>query len=757
MARDPVCGMTVDEGGAAGVVTWRGRRLHFCSEGCRSIFESAPDQYDRALSLPVGLERLEELASNMWCTWHRGARALFTLLDEGARSGKEVSPLRLVRTIPEDRLAAVARDPGFMACYRQVLAEFDAEMASSGNPACHASAGEPQYLVAYFSAEFGIHSSLPVYAGGLGVLAGDVAKEASDLGLPMVGVGFMYPQGYLRQRIRADGWQEEVVESLQRGLAPIRPACTESGQPCVVRLDLPGRAVSVAVWVVRAGRVPLYLMDTDVAVNAAVDRTLSARLYGGDQEMRLRQEIVVGIGGVRLLRALGIAPTVWHANEGHSAFMMVERLRELIEAGKPFDRALDEVRASTVFTTHTPVAAGHDVFPFGLIERYLGVYWPTLGLDRDRFLALGLHAGGQDRPFNMSALALRLGGSLSAVSQRHAEVSRQMWGSLLSAPSAAAWTIKAITNGVHVPTWVAEELDELYRRYLGEDWAARQDDVEVWARVQGIPAAELWNTHRELRARLITRLRDRARERWRDKRDATGTMAAGAVLDPEALTLGFARRFSTYKRAALLLHDPERLGRILTSERRPVQIIFAGKAHPADEPAKRVLQEVYRAAKAPAYEGRIAFVEDYDMTVAQLLVQGVDVWVNTPQPPLEASGTSGMKAALNGIPSLSVPDGWWLEGYDGTNGWMLGTAEDARTGAARDAADAEALYRCLEAEVIPRFYGRDGDGVPTRWTEVMKRSIETVTPRFSARRMLKQYVTELYLPAMTERRRPHGS
>lgn len=747
MARDPVCGMTVEEGGAAGGVTWRGRQLHFCSDGCRSIFESAPDQYDRALSLPVDLERLEELAGNMWCTWHRGARALFTMLDEGSPSGRKVSPLRLVRTIPGDRLEAVARDPVFMACYRQALAGLDAEMASAENPACHASAGGARCLIAYFSAEFGIHSSLPVYAGGLGVLAGDVAKEASDLGLPMIGVGFMYPQGYLRQRIRADGWQEEVVESLERGLALIRPACTESGQPCVVRLDLPGRAVSVAVWVVRVGRVPLYLMDTDVAANAAVDRTLSARLYGGDQETRLRQEIVLGIGGVRLLRALGIAPTVWHANEGHSAFMMVERLRELIDAGRPFDRALDEVRTSTVFTTHTPVAAGHDVFPFSLIERYLGVYWPTLGLDRDRFLALGVHSGGQDRPFNMSALAIRLSGTRSAVSQRHAELSRQMWGSLLPASPVPGQNIAAITNGVHVATWMAEEVDEMCRRYLGEDWTARHDDPGVWARVGEIPDAELWNTHRGLKTRLIARSQNRARRRWKEQGDPTRAMAAGAFLDPEALTLGFARRFTTYKRAALLLADPERLQRILTDERRPVQIIFAGKAHPADEPAKRVLQEVYRAAMAPAYEGRIAFVEDYDMGVAQWLVQGVDVWVNTPQPPLEASGTSGMKAALNGIPNLGVPDGWWLEGYDGTNGWVIGTAGDARAGAARDAADAEALYRCLEAEVIPLFYDRDGDGVPTRWMAVMKRSIETVTPRFSARRMMKQYVTELYRPA----------
>lgn len=747
MVRDPVCGMTVEEAGAAAVATWRGRTLHFCSIGCQSIFESAPEQYDRAAALPAGLERLEELASNMWCTWDRGARALFTMLDASPRGGGEVSPFRLVRTMPAARLEAVARDPVFRACYRQVLAQFDAEMGSPGKAACHAEAGQGSGLVAYFSAEFGVHSSLPVYAGGLGVLAGDVTKEASDLGLPMIGVGFMYPQGYLRQRISADGWQEEVVESLERGLAPIRPACTESGQPCVVRLDLPGRAVSVAVWVVRVGRVPLYLMDTDLPANAATDRALSARLYGGDQETRLRQEIVLGIGGVRLLRALGIAPRVWHANEGHAAFMMVERLRELIDVGVPLEQALDQVRASTVFTTHTPVAAGHDAFPFWLIERYLGVYWPTLGLDRDRFLALGVHTGGQDRLFNMSALGIRLSGVRSAVSQRHAEVSRKIWAPLLPALPAPVQSIVAITNGVHVPTWVAEELDELYRRYLGEGWGARHDDPDVWAHVDRIPDEELWDTHQRLKARLMARLRDRARQRWKEHRDSTRALTAGALLAPEALTLGFARRFATYKRASLLLHDPERLRRLLTDERRPVQIIFAGKAHPADEPAKRVLQEVYRAAMAPTYEGRVAFVEDYDMGVARLLVQGVDVWVNTPEPPLEASGTSGMKAALNGIPNLSVPDGWWLEGYDGMNGWVVGMGGEAEAGPPRDAADAEALYRCLEAEVVPLFHDRDVDGIPTRWIAMMKRSIETVTPRFSARRMLKQYVTEMYLPA----------
>ena len=705
------------------------------------------------INIPPALERLPELARNLWWSWHPEARALFEALERSVSDPPHHNPVELLYRLPPQELEARATDPEFLDQYRQVLAAFDSDM--EGRTSWAASVlrlnGGP---VAYFSAEFGVHSALPVYAGGLGILAGDIAKEASDLGVPLVGVGFMYPQGYFHQHVSADGRQEEIYERLDRALAPTEPACTQPGQTCVVPLQLPDRLLHVAVWVVRLGRVALYLMDTDLDANAPWDRELSARLYGGDQELRLRQEIVLGIGGVRLLRALGIAPAIWHANEGHSAFMMLERVRELMEAGRAFDQAVEEVRATTVFTTHTPVAAGHDAFPFSLVEKYLkhvGAYWPNLGTDRERLLALAIHQEPWGPAFNMSALALRLSGHRNAVSRRHGEVSRRMWRALWPSLPENEVPIVSVTNGVHVPSWVAPEFDRLYRVHLSKDWIARHDDPVLWEGVEAIPDRELWEAHRALKLRLLRFLRDRARRRWSEERAALSqVVAAGTLLDPEALTLGFARRFATYKRATLILRDPARLKALLTDSRRPVQIIFAGKAHPADEPAKQLLQQVYRAAVDPAYAGRIAFVEDYDMHVAHHLVQGVDVWLNTPRPPLEASGTSGQKGALNGVPNLSVLDGWWAEGYDGTNGWAIDAPEvGPGDSEARDAADTEALYQLLETEVVPLYYERDPTGLPKPWLRLMRRAIQTIAPRFSARRMVKEYVEQMYLPAWT--------
>lgn len=702
------------------------------------------------MEMPATLSRLPELARNLWWSWHREARALFDALVDGVEEPLHHNPVRLLQSLSSAELEALARDEEFLDRYRRVVADFDdamkGEMSWFASRSRHLKGGP----VAYFSAEFGVHSTLPVYAGGLGILAGDIAKEASDLGVPLVGIGFMYPQGYFHQHVSVDGRQQEIYEWLDRALAPTEPACTETGHHCVVPLQLPDRVLHVAVWLVRVGRVSLYLMDTNLEVNSPWDRELSARLYGGDQETRLQQEIVLGIGGVRLLRALGIAPIIWHANEGHSALMMVERVRELVEAGRSFEQAVGEVRASSVFTNHTPVPAGHDAFPFPLIEKYLAAYWPMLGLDKDRFLALGAHGEAWGVAFNMSALAFRLSGHWNGVSRRHAEVSRRMWRSLWPDRSEYDVPIASITNGVHVPSWIAREMDDLYRSHLGKDWIARHDDPAAWRVVEKVPDHELWEAHRALKLRLMEFLRNRARHSWTDDRTApVQAIAAGALLDPEALTIGFARRFATYKRATLIFRDPSRLTRLLTDSRRPVQIIFAGKAHPADEPGKQLLQAVYRAATDPAYAGRVAFVEDYDMHVAQHLVQGVDVWLNTPRPPLEASGTSGQKASLNGVPNLSVLDGWWTEAFDGTNGWAIGApfseGEDAET---RDAADAESLYHILETEIVPLYYERDANGIPGRWLQMMRRAIQTVTPRFSARRMVKEYVERMYLPGL---------
>lgn len=703
-------------------------------------------------AMPARLARLPELARNLWWSWQPEARALFKALDEPLWRRTRHNPVRVLAAIDPERLVRAAEDLEYVGRLRRVLAAFDARGAGGWLPERHPElAGQ---LVAYFSAEYGLHGSLPEYAGGLGVLAGDHAKEASDLGVPLVAVGFMYLHGYFHQHMGADGRQEEVYEPIDRWDVPLEPACTEPGRQCVVPLELPGRTLQVAVWRVDAGRTRLYLMDTDLEANAPWDRELSARLYGGDREVRLRQEIVLGIGGVRLLRALGIAPAVWHANEGHTAFMMVERVRELVTAGVPFDEAAARVRATTVFTTHTSVAAGHDVFAFGLVEKYLAPYWPTLGLDRDRFLTLGAHQEPWGTGFNMTALGLRLAGHRNAVSRRHGEVARRMWrGVWPDVRSDDAVPITAVTNGVHVPSWVATEMDRLFRRYLGEDWAARHDDPALWAGLADVPDEALWAVRCSLKRTILDVVRDRARARWAEDRIDPGQVAAsGVLLDPDALTIGFARRFATYKRATLILRDLPRLAALLTDRRRPVQLVFAGKAHPADEPGKRLLEAVYRPARDPALGGRIAFVEDYDMHLARYMVQGVDLWLNTPRPPLEASGTSGQKAALNGVPSLSVLDGWWAEAYDGTNGWAIGEG-GGRPGdeTAQDAADAEALYRLLEREVVPLYYDRGPDGLPKGWLLMVRRTIQTCAPRVSARRMVKEYVERLYAKAGAER------
>jgi glycogen phosphorylase len=703
--------------------------------------------------VPPTLHRLGELARNLWWSWHPEARALFKSVDPVLWRRSRYNPVRLLAEVPFARLDELADDGGFVRRLAAVLEAFDVEMTDHHG---WCAALHPELTaapLAYFSFEYGVHGSLPSYAGGLGILAGDLAKEASDLGVPWVAVGFMYPQGYFHQHVNPAGRQEERYEAIDRGAAPVEPACTPDEAPCVVTLRFPDRELHVAVWRVAVGRSRLFLLDTDLPANAPWDRELSARLYGGDQELRLRQELVLGIGGVRVLRALGIAPRVWHANEGHTAFMMVERVRELMAAGVAFDPALAAVRATTVFTTHTPVAAGHDAFPLAMIEHYLrhvGAYWPTLGADRERMLTLSLHRGPGGPAFNMTALALRLADHRNAVSRRHGAVSRRMWRGLWPGSPEESVPIVAITNGVHVPTWVADEMDAVYRRHLAPDWVHRHDEPALWRGVAGIPDVELWAARCALKHRLAHYVRERARRQWVEHRGDPGqVLAAGSLLDPDALTLGFARRFADYKRATLVLRDPKRLRALLTEPRRPVQLVFAGKAHPADEAGKQLLRQVYAASRDPDLAGRVAFVEDYDLEAARYLIAGVDVWLNAPRPPLEASGTSGQKAALNGVPHLSVLDGWWAETYDGTNGWAIGDpGEGPADPEARDAADAEALYRLLEETVVPLYYDRGPDGVPGGWLRVVRRAIETVAPALSARRMLKEYAERFYARAV---------
>lgn len=702
-------------------------------------------------SLPGGLGRLEELAQNLWWSWNPKARRLFEAIDPTLWSLTHHNPVKLLHDLKPERLDILAGDPTFVRQYSAVLKSFDEYLAAKGTWAASQHPKLSSGTIAYFSAEFGLHNSIPIYSGGLGILAGDHCKEASDLGLPLVGLGFMYPQGYFHQRITPDGWQEAEYEPFNRLESPIRQALTPAGTPCQITVKMGDRVVSAIVWKVHVGRVPLYLIDTDVPENDPNDRVLSARLYGGDHEMRLRQEILLGVGGVRVVRALGLSPIVWHANEGHSAFLTLERVRELVQTGLPHAEAADLVRQSTVFTTHTPVPAGHDVFSAYLIEHYFNGYWEQLGLTRETFLQLGEHPNQPGAGFNMTVLAIRLSGHVNGVSREHGRVSRAMWQSMWPGLPEDLVPIRSVTNGIHVPTWVAPEMNHLYSRHLGPDWAERSDDPAVWHRVSDIPDGELWAVRQTLKRKLMSFIRERARAGWMSGRlDATQVLASGTLLDPEALTIGFARRFATYKRATILFTALTRLQHLLHDRWRPVQIVFAGKAHPADEPGRQFIHQVYTFCRNHGLGGHVAFLEDYDMHMAKFLVHGVDVWLNTPRPPMEASGTSGQKAAFNGVPHLSVLDGWWHEGYDGANGWAIPLPNQPLSPQEHDAHDAEHLYHILERDIVPLYYTRDRDGIPRGWIQIVKDAIRTTAPRFCARRMVKEYAELLYAPAASE-------
>jgi starch phosphorylase len=701
------------------------------------------------VTMPERIKRLPELANDLWWTWNPQAREVFRQLDYPLWRQTAHNPVLMLRNVSADLLDRVAQDERYLEVYDAAISALDAARAARDTWWQHRVAESPG-TIAYFSAEFALHQSLPIYAGGLGVLAGDHCKEASDLGLPLIGIGFMYPQGYFHQTVSPEGWQQESYERLNWNDAPIDPASTPEGNQCIVAVPLGNRTVLVKVWRVRLGRVKLYLLDTDLEENAPWDRELSARLYGGDREIRVQQEIILGIGGVRALKALGSQPGVWHLNEGHAAFVVLQRIRDLIEGGHSFDAAVEEVRRTTVFTTHTPVPAGHDAFPFNLVEKHLSGCWGTLGEYRDRFMQLGAYDNGNGPQFNMTALALRTADAVNAVSQLHGVVTRDMWAPMWPGVEPQKRPVRAITNGVHMPTWLSNEMARLFDQHLPRDWRERHDDPALWDRVLDIPDEALWAARSALRNYLFTFVRERARLRWRDEQvSAARVVAAGTLLDPGALTIGFARRFTGYKRPELIFHDPARLQQIVNAARRPVQIVFAGKAHPADETGKHHLQQVYRRAIDPAFGGRITFIDDYDLHVAHFMVQGCDVWLNNPRKPLEASGTSGMKASANGVPHFSIGDGWWAEGFTGRNGWLIDAAEQP-TQEAQDAADAARIYDLLEREIVPTFYDLE-DGIPRRWLAYVRQAIVTVAARFSARRMVKEYVDRMYAPALQQK------
>jgi starch phosphorylase len=660
------------------------------------------------------------------------------------------NPVKFLRQVSRARLNAVNQNRHYLESYDHTMKLFDDYMHAKETWFHQHYPDLGNRPIAYFSTEFGLHETLPIYAGGLGILSGDHLKEASDLGFPLVAVGFLYTHGYFSQHISEDGWQEAHGVELNFEELPVIPLFDGDDHPLTVSVELPGREVSARLWVIRVGRIPLFLLDTDVEGNTPADRMLSSRLYSSDLDLRISQELILGIGGVRALRTVGYNPSVWHMNEGHSAFLILERIREIVAAGHDFDTAWNKVRSSTVFTTHTPVPAGHDEFPLWLVDKYLSPIWQALGIDRERFVDLARHVQPWGEMFSMPILALRASSQRNGVSELHGQVARKMWHFLWPDKREEEVPIIHITNGVHTSYWLARRLRLLFDRYLGPNWIEKLDDPEIWDQVVNIPDAELWAVHRHLKRKLVAYVRERARQQWlHDGVHPVQVVAAGVLLDPYALTIGFARRFATYKRANLILRDLDRLLGIVNRPNLPVQIIFAGKAHPADEPGKQLIQQVYRIVKQANNGGRLVFLEDYDINLARYLVQGVDVWLNTPRRPYEASGTSGQKAALNGVLNFSVLDGWWREGYNGRNGWAIGEDTSYEDPEQQDEADARSLYDTLENEIIPLYYNeRSANGLPGEWIARMKESIRTLAPQFSMRRMVKEYMERIYLPAM---------
>ena len=706
-------------------------------------------------ALPEPLIRLRELAYNIWWSWNPDARELFRRLDPDLWEDVVHNPVKFLAHVAQRRLDQAAGDKAFLAHMQRVLAALDGYMNREGWYAkTHPDLRDGH--IAYFSMEFGLHESLPIYSGGLGILAGDHLKSASDLGIPLIGVGLLYRQGYFQQRLTADGWQLEEYPNLDFFQMPMLPVLNNENEPASISLPLGDREVRAQIWKIQVGRVPLYLLDTDVAENDPRDRDLTARLYGGDEEMRIRQEIVLGIGGLRALRTLNITADVCHMNEGHAAFLSLELIRQRREdGGLDFAEAREAVASSLVFTTHTPVPAGIDRFEEELIQKYLSPYIPSIGLNHKEFLALGkVDPADPKEEFCMAVLALRLAGGANGVSALHGHVSREMWFNVWPGAPRDEVPITSITNGIHTNTWICPEVAELLDRYLGPTWTENPVDHDAWSRVDEIPDLELWRVHERRRIALVSFARRRLREQLRRRgAPAAETKRADEILNPDALTIGFARRFAPYKRGSLLFRNPARLAKLLNSTDRPVQFIFAGKAHPRDDNGKAVIKEIFENLSLDGIRGKIVFIENYDILVARMLVQGADVWLNNPIKPREASGTSGMKVAPNGGLNLSILDGWWPEAYDGQNGWAIDEGRIYEDPSYRDHIEGEAVYDLLEKEVIPTFYERSSDGLPRAWIARIKASMRTICPMFNTNRMLEEYADRLYVPSARRTRR----
>jgi glycogen phosphorylase len=695
-------------------------------------------------------ERLWSLARNLWWSWDHDSASIFHDLDPLRWRQLNHNPISQLCEIPlptlERRAQELVLHSRVNYAYRRKGEYLDADRTWGAR---HAGILRPR-PVAYFSAEFGLHESLPVYSGGLGVLAGVHIKSASDLGIPLVGVGLFYGQGYFRQRLDKNGWQEEEYLQTDVSQMPMEPAIGRRGEPVTVQIETRSGEIRAKVWRLKVGRCALLLLDSNVEGNTPEDRQLTSRLYGGDDRFRMRQELLLGVGGFRALKAMGITPSVLHLNEGHSGFAVLEAIRNRMEEeGLDFNRAVPRVSREVVFTTHTPVPAGHDRFDAGLIEEHLGPLRDAIGLSHEWLMSLGReNPNNSHEAFCMTVLGLKLSRRANAVSALHGEVSRAMWTSLYPGRPEEAVPIRHITNGVHVPTWLAPQMFRLYDRHLGTGWAEHSGEAQFWEGIESVDDAELWETHLSLKMQLIEFARVRAVEQAERRGESAKALTSlGRVLSPDALTIGFARRFATYKRANLILGDLEMLASMVNDPKRPVQFVFAGKAHPHDTPGKQVLQQVAELMRNKRFANKFVFIEDYDINVGRFLVQGVDVWLNNPRRPLEASGTSGQKVVLNGGLNLSILDGWWAEAYDGLNGFAIGTGRTHTSMDVHDRRDGEDLYRVLREEVIPLFYQRDRDGLPRGWIKRMKRTIRTLGWRFNANRMVMDYTLKCYIPA----------
>ncbi|MBE2203697.1 MAG: alpha-glucan family phosphorylase [Chthoniobacterales bacterium] len=705
--------------------------------------------YNVLPKLPAALEPLREMVYNLWWTWEPEARRLFRFLDVPLWDATNHNPLRMLQTCRQARLTEVAGDEHFLKDLHSVHARFRAYMERQDTYGKLRSQTTPlKNPVAYFSAEYGFHESFPNYSGGLGILSGDHCKSASDLDLNFVAVGLLYRDGYFKQQIDKEGWQEAVRLNQNFHHLPVEEV-RHDGVPLKIAVSFPNREVHAKVWRLAVGRIPLYLLDTMLPENSPEDQLITAQLYGGDQEFRIRQEIVLGMGGCRALRAMGIFPQVFHMNEGHSAFLVLERIREYVRTeGLDFSAALQVVAASGVFTTHTPVPAGNDAFSHALMEKYFTEFPQQVGITFDRLFGMGQATVDPENTFSMTILALRASRYANGVSKLHGEVSRGLWKNVWKDVPVDEVPITSITNGVHIKTWAAGEFHDLYEKYLGKDWEDQLTCSDYWRGVIDIPDEVLWNLHQLLKQRTIDFLRERIHaQRLRNGEPPDQVRHANRLLNSEVLTVGFARRFATYKRGTLLFRDLDRLVKLITNRERPVQFVFAGKSHPADDGGKKLIQEVYQHSRDPRFEDRIVFVEDYDTNVARRLCQGVDLWLNNPLRPLEASGTSGMKFPPNGGLNFSVLDGWWLESWNGKNGWAIGSEITGGSEALQDQVDLQSLFHVLENQIIPLYYAKPDGRLPLAWIQLMRESLRTVVPVFNTHRMVSEYNERLYEPS----------